>query len=369
MNPATRKFHGEKLRLARLFNGWSLEELGSAIGTTRQYIHQLETSAKEPSDDTRNALAQALSVKRTFFEILLINPVQEDQCHFRKRATTPNSLIQQALARGTLIDLFMTEISNLLELPLVDFPDIQVNSLEDVEQAAESCRAHWRLGASGPILNMTRVVENAGAIVTHFDGLSDRIDALSMHRPRPIIVRNAVKESLCRLRFDLAHECGHLVMHRGVETGDRATEEQANRFASAFLLPRNAFAQEFPRGKTLNWSIFYQLKLRWKVSVRAIVRRAYDLGLIDPIQYRRANIYLMKSGQSKIEKYDTDLPLEKSEILTKALALMELKHLDRLCIINNRIGIEDKLLSIMIGSRIDTSSCSINNIRILSHKY
>lgn len=365
MTSAARKFHGEKLRLARLFNGWSLEELGSAIGTTRQYIHQLETCAKEPSEETSNALAQALSVKRTFFELSLLNPIQEDQCHFRRRATTPNTLIQQALARGTLVDIFMGEISHLLDLPIVDFPDIQVVSLEDVESAAEKCRVHWKLGASGPILNMTRVVENAGAVVTYFDSLSDRIDALSIHRPRPIIVRNAAKESLCRLRFDLAHECGHLVMHRGMETGDRSTEEQANRFASALLLPRNAFSQEFPRNRNLNWSVLYQLKLRWKVSVRAIVRRAYDLGLMDAIQYRRANVYLVKSGQAKVEKYDADLPLEKAELMNKAMDIIQQKHIHRLCIINNRIGIEDKMLSTIIGSRIDTSSCDISNIKLL----
>src|SRR3546814_8588593 len=96
-------------------------------------------------------------------------------------------------------------------------------------------------------------------------------------RRRPIIVRSALKESLCRQRFDFAHGCGHLIMHRGLQTGDRATEDQAHRFASAFLFPRGAVLREFPRGSSINWRALYDLKLRWKMSVRALIRRGHDL--------------------------------------------------------------------------------------------
>lgn len=49
-----------------------------------------------------------------------------------------------------------------------------------------------------------------------------------------------VHKSAERLRFDLAHELGHLVMHGGslhVEPG-KEKEQAANDFASAFLMPR-----------------------------------------------------------------------------------------------------------------------------------
>jgi hypothetical protein len=41
--------------------------------------------------------------------------------------------------------------------------------------------------------------------------------------------------------------------------------------------------------------------------VRAIARRAFDLGLIDAAQYRTANIQLVKTGQAKEERYDDSL--------------------------------------------------------------
>jgi len=319
-------FHGDRLRLARLFQALSLEEVGARVAATRQYIHQLETGAKSPTGDMVAALAEALEVEPRFFEMPLLNPVREDQCHFRKRMTTPTALVQQAAARGTLVDLLVRRVSDVLEMPAVNFPDIPVGDARDVERAAEACRVHWGLGLLGPITNMTRVVENAGAVVTHFVGLSERVDALSMHRQRPIIVRSSAKESLCRLRFDIAHECGHLVMHQGIETGDRETEDQANQFASAFLLPRAAFTREFPRRRTLDWKALFELKLRWKVSVRASVRRAYDLGLLDAAQYRRANVHLVETGHAKGELYDDDagrLPLEQPELLDHALATID----------------------------------------------
>jgi Zn-dependent peptidase ImmA (M78 family)/transcriptional regulator with XRE-family HTH domain len=316
-------FVGDQLRLARLVNGLSLEQVASAVGATRQYIHQLETGSRNPTGELVEALADVLGVQAAFLHSIETNGVRPEQCHFRKQQTTPASVTSQVLARGTMLDRFAYALERELSLPKVNFPDIPVRDLEDAEVAANKARQHWGLGADGPITSMMRVVENAGAIVTYFNGLSERVDALSMDRPRPIIVRSDAKASLCRQRFDLAHECGHLVMHRGVETGDKTTEDQAHRFASAFLLPRAAFIREFPRGRSMNWAELFKMKLRWKVAVRAIIRRAFDLGMIDAAQYRTANIQLVKTGQAKAERYDDQLPLEEPELLDAALRALD----------------------------------------------
>ncbi|WP_244581677.1 hypothetical protein [Escherichia coli] len=71
---------------------------------------------------------------------------------------------------------------------------------------------------------MVNVVENQGAIVTCFDGVSEKVDALSVNRKLPTIIRNIAKESACRMHFDLAHECGHLIMYDGIETGCKKTD-------------------------------------------------------------------------------------------------------------------------------------------------
>ena len=54
------EFYGERLRLARLLKGYTLQELGDAVCVTRQSIHQYESDVRAPADDVRNALAEFL---------------------------------------------------------------------------------------------------------------------------------------------------------------------------------------------------------------------------------------------------------------------------------------------------------------------
>jgi Zn-dependent peptidase ImmA (M78 family)/DNA-binding XRE family transcriptional regulator len=358
-------FVGDQLRLARLVHGFSLEEVASAVGATRQYIHQLETGSRNPTAELVAALADVLGVQVDFLHRIEANGVRPEQCHFRKQQTTPVSVTSQVLARGTLLDRLAYGLEQELSLPRVNFPDIPVRDLEEVELAANEARRHWGLGADGPITSMVRVVENAGAIVTYFNGLSERVDALSMDRPRPIIVRSDAKASLCRQRFDLAHECGHLVMHRGVETGDKTTEDQAHRFASVFLLPRAAFIREFPRGRSMNWPELFKMKLRWKVAVRAIVRRAFDLGMIDAAQYRTANIQLVKTGQAKAERYDDQLPLEEPELLDAALAALDSGRPDGVRNLADGLALRGPIFELLTGQALPPPRPPVGDSKIV----
>ncbi|TPG40282.1 ImmA/IrrE family metallo-endopeptidase [Sphingomonas koreensis] len=349
-----RTFHGDKLRLARLLCGLSLEELGGAVGNSRQFIHQLETGAKEPTDELRDALASVLLVTPAFFATAAANPVREEDCHFRRLTSAPRGLIAQTVARGTAVEALVNAIEAQVRLPIVDFPEeSRPASIEGVERIAEAARQHWGLALDGPITSMMRVVENAGAVVVHFDDLTDRIDALSMARRRPIIVRSTAKAAAVRLRFDLAHEAAHLIMHQGIVTGDSVTEGEAHRFAGAFLIPRAAFAKEFPRSRRwLDWGALAAMKLRWKVSMRAIVRRAFDLGLIDAAQYRTANIQLVKTGQAKAEKYDDRIVSEEPELLRAAVSWLAGRDKVSLHYLLAELGIVPALFTRLTGEEV-----------------
>jgi Zn-dependent peptidase ImmA (M78 family) len=191
--------------------------------------------------------------------------------------------------------------------------------------------------------------------VSFFGGVSERVDALSIDRRRPMIIRSEAKPSACRLRFDLAHECGHLVMHRGIETGDKVTEDQANRFASAFLLPRASFIHEFPRGRFLNWQAIYDMKLRWKVSAAAILRRAYDLKMLSADQYRTGYIHLSKTGQKKVERFDDAIVSEQPELLPSAMMALESAHPGATRRIAAEAGLEDEMFCSVAGLHLPPS--------------
>ena len=318
-------FVGERLRLARLFHALSQEELGSAVSLTRQFVHQLESGARRPAADVLAALAFRLEVSPEFLHKPLVSRVQNEQTHFRKRRTTPVGIAEQVLAFGSLFEELVNLVETFVELPDVNFPSCDPSGIASIESAAAECRSQWGLRPNAPIENIVRALESAGAVVTTFPGVSEKVDALSMARKRPLIVLNRAKDSPGRRRFDLAHECGHIVLHQGIETGTPEREAEADQFASALLMPRVGFASEFnavgPRGE-LRWSELYALKQRWGVSVRAVIYRGHSLGLIDPIQYRRANVYLNKTGQAKHERHDELIPDESPEVLSMALEVM-----------------------------------------------
>jgi Zn-dependent peptidase ImmA (M78 family)/DNA-binding XRE family transcriptional regulator len=342
-----RSFHPERLRLARQLSGLSLEAVGDGVGISRQYLHQLETGARDPSPDLKSALAAMLDVAVSFFESPLINQVQVDHCHFRKLRTVPQSLMSQASARASAISIILERLEKVVGLPPVDFPDLPqaTQGIAHIEAAADNARLFWGLGLDAPIDNMVRVLENAGAVVVRFDDLTSRIDALSVTRRRPIVVRSTAKGEGPRPRFDLAHELGHLIMHEGVVTGDAETEGQAHRFASAFLVPARAFLREFPRlsGRRIDWVGLHQMKLRWGISMRALARRAYDLGIFDAAQYRTANIHLSKSGQTKHEQGDELVPAEHPELLNAALQYAEQSDASALPRLIRSLGMTNRL--------------------------
>jgi len=65
----------------------------------------------------------------------------------------------------------------------------------------------------------------------------------------PFIFLNSAK-SAERGRHDAAHELGHLVLHRHGGPIGRKAEEQANAFASAFLMPRSSILAHVPRSES-----------------------------------------------------------------------------------------------------------------------
>lgn len=318
-------FNGTNLRLARSCHSYTLNEVAEATGKSRQFIHRLEAGRDVPTPELTEQLAEFLGVYPTFFYDQAGVMILEDAYHFRKKATTKVASKQAALAKGELFRRIVGYIDGRLSLPACTFPTFEVSMPDEVERAAEKCRAAWGLGL-GPIDNMVRVAENAGAVVTTFHAVSHDVDALSFASSRPVIVTNNAKGSACRVRFDLGHEIGHFVMHEGKSTGDRLTESEANRFAGAFLLPRSSFVKEFPqlRGTRLNWSGIGNMKLRWGVSKAAILYRARQLDLITEGQYKSGIIYgLRRNGEATIEEFDDVIPFEQPELIHNALKLIK----------------------------------------------
>ena len=89
-------FMGASLRLARLFHGLSLAELGERVGVSKQFLSRMESGSERVSPTLQSALAGALDVLPEFFHHVEPNPIADEQCHFRRQLTTKVALRQVA---------------------------------------------------------------------------------------------------------------------------------------------------------------------------------------------------------------------------------------------------------------------------------
>jgi Zn-dependent peptidase ImmA (M78 family)/transcriptional regulator with XRE-family HTH domain len=321
------EFNGAELRLARVFRGLALEDVGEQVDKTRQYLHRLETGQTAPTEALIAQLADALDVEPAFFNGPPAPAIADEQIHFRKLFTTRAAVRQITIARAELFGRLVGYLDGHLKLPPVRIPAVDdARSANDVERAAERCRSEWGLGF-GPIEHVTRLAENVGAVVTSFRIVSKEVDALSVALKRPIIVRNEAKPSACRQRFDVGHELGHFVLHQGRVTGDRVTEIEAHRFAGALLVPRSMMMKLFPRPKwsRLDWTGLRDFKLTWKVSKAALLYRARQLDLINDDQYRSGFITLKRTGEAITEREDALVPGEAPELVERAFSVLAAK--------------------------------------------
>jgi Zn-dependent peptidase ImmA (M78 family) len=227
---------------------------------------------------------------------------------------------RQSARKGDLILDFI----DLLESKGVIFPRDQISDFsaavkndDDIEKAAITLRRHWNLGL-GPIPNLVKLVESKGIMVLPIHNSCQKVDAYSTWRGQRPCILVSYSKTASRIRFDVSHELGHLTMHEDAATGEAGAERQADKFAGAFLVPRESFLEECPRG----WSFeaFRRLKARWKMSIQALLYRAKDFGCISVSTHRRAMIQITMEGKRKNE--GDEWPKEKPVLITQALDLL-----------------------------------------------
>ncbi len=315
-------FDGDRLRQARVYCGLRKVEVADKINVSPAVIGQYESGRTRPSAAALASIALNLAFPPEFFERRGTPPrVGEGQAHFRKLRSTSKLERDQALVRLELFAEVLADIESHVQLPDVDVPSFPVaDDAPDAlpEDAAASVRAEWG-HSSGPIDNVVRLLEGRGIVVTRNQVGSTSVDAFSTWiKGRPVVVLGSDKGDAARSRFDAAHELGHLVMHGDAEPGRHVVEQQAHRFAAAFLMPAETIGKEFP--SRMSWPAFFKLKERWRISLQALLMRARTLGALSPDGYRRAQIHVRSRWGN--DEPVTIGPAEQPALLGRAFELM-----------------------------------------------
>jgi Zn-dependent peptidase ImmA (M78 family) len=286
-----------------------------------------------PPDSTLVSIAKQLCFPVGFFHEPTVELIADEAVSFRARASMTASKKHQALGAGTLALIIDDWIEQRFTRPTPDLPDL---STHDPETAAEILRAEWVLG-SKPIGNLVHLLERHGVRVFSLDETGREVDAFSFWRDtKPYVFLNTQK-SAEHGRFDAAHELGHLVLHRQGEHG-RDTEHEANRFASAFLMPPAAIlAAGLQRARL---ATLVRAKAEWKVSVVALIYRLRTVGVLTDWEQRSLYIQAAKHGYQTSEPHSAQR--ERSQVLEKVFEHLRHQGLNRTEIARDtKLSIED----------------------------
>tara|TARA_B100000949_G_scaffold156070_1_gene137200 strand:- start:1410 stop:2234 length:825 start_codon:yes stop_codon:yes gene_type:complete len=197
---------------------------------------------------------------------------------------------------------------------------------DDIDLAAAQVREAWGLGR-GPIGDVILAMENAGIVVGYDVVGSAKMDGLcnwSSEDGRPYVLIAEDKYSAVRSRMDAAHELGHVLLHVRLSPDvqrkhHKLIEQQAWRFAGAFLMPSSTFSADI---KQLTLNGFLAMKDRWKVAISAMIMRCGDLDIIDKEQKSKLFRNLNIRGWRKLEPLDDELGIERPRLLKRSIELI-----------------------------------------------
>ncbi len=332
-------------------------QLAAMVGVSPATISKWRAGSQAPEREALDRLAGVVNVTPDWFT----RPTTEKVSLPLFRSNASAHVVARAMLEARLewaqdIAVALMEFVDYpdLNLPVRSFTEPEEITDEDIEKAACECRDLWRLGRVA-VEDLALAVEGAGVIVIREETGIAQIEGLSAWSAvlgRPLILLSADKDNGYRSRFDLAHELGHLVLHRHIQrTTDRdrhkLLERQAHQFAGAFLLPAETFASEVRMPATLDDLLL--LKRRWGVSVAAIMMRLHALGLLDD----EAKLMLFKRRSArwggKSEPGDGDRKPEKPRLLRRTIDLLVDENVMPLDAIPRHIGLAAHDIEMLAG--------------------
>jgi Zn-dependent peptidase ImmA (M78 family) len=309
------------LVLARDEAGLTQLELASSLGISQGNLSRLESGIISLTEDVETRLVEVLNRPPGFFRYS--GPIEAPTfVLFRKKESIPPAIRKQFWAKITIATIKIRQLLSGAEIATPQLPYFDPDECPGgVVAVAKRIRRMWKL-APGPVKNIMRLAENAGCIVLRFDFGTRKIDGCSAFIDGvPVIFVNS-NLSAVRQKMTVAHELGHLVMHR---FPSEDAEDEAFLFASELLMPEDEIS---PMLRPLSFDRLARLKLYWEVSIAALVKRAEGLGLISGSTSRYYWAKMTQMGYRDCEPYDKELPAESPTLIPEIIEtyLNDLKY-------------------------------------------
>ena len=365
--------NGNRIKKARLYNGLTVEDISKKLDISKQTFSLYENNKINAPFEKIFLLSKELNFPiQYFYEKDNVN-IDSKTTYFRSLMKTTKKYRVEQIVKMEHLGLICNVLFEYINFPKLNLPSIKYKnnlSKNDIENIAQNVRDYWNLGTN-PIDNIIRVVEENGIIVTKFETSTNDIDAFSHlvdidNNSIYLIALSKNKDSLPRNKFDVAHELGHILLHEWSEDIEsisreeyKLKEEEANYFASSFLLPKDEFIKDFKKGGN-RLEFYIHLKSKWKVSIGAMLYRAKYLGLITNTQYQNTIKIMNKKGILKKEPYDELLGIYEPTLLIDSINLILTHIMSAKDLMqefsNNNISMNAKEIEKLLNLKEDTLS-------------
>ena len=317
MRDTVEEFNPARLELARQRRGMTKTALAQNVGMTLRYLMYISDGKRLPSLDVISRFADVLGFPAEFFFGPELDMPPLEGASFRSFSSLSARMRDRVMAAARLGVSLTDWIERKFDVPQPDVPTFEV--YDDPEVAATELRALWGLGERS-IGNMIHLLEQHGVKVYSLAEDTRSVDAYSFWlNGVPYVFLNTMK-SAERSRMDAAHELGHLVLHRNRPTqSHRDAEKEAQRFGSAFLMPRDSVISHVPRFASVEDLI--DAKTYWGVSVSNLAYRMGKLGLTSENQKRWMFARIGQLGFRKNEP--NPMEREKSAVLAQVFEFLK----------------------------------------------
>lgn len=262
----------------------SIPQLAKECGLGTATLSNILNEKSSPNSSTLIKISTALGV--SFSDLLAETPTLKTL-----RFRTNHKLTAREIAERDQLQIdsaiWLKNYVNLEELTQnqIEYKFEKITTENPIE-AAKEIRGMYNIQDEEPIYDILSLVEDAGIKLYLHDFNFQKTFGLSVNKEDggpAIIVNNNESISVERKIFTIAHELGHLILHRNSFDGEvseenEIEEKQANDFAAELLMPEKAFEKQWELHSGISWvEAVLQIKQYFRVSYKTVLSRLNSL--------------------------------------------------------------------------------------------
>ena len=356
-------FNGAKLKVARIYRGKTVDQLAKEVNINKKDIIAFEENKYKPTPENTMKLSNNLQFPREYFFKNENIKVTVEGSHFNPQSTIPRNEEISYREKLILTHKIYTFMQGYIKFPELNLPD-NLNRNDDIEEMATKTRRYWGLG-DGAIGNMVSLLESNGILLSGINidrkGASPYTQKQSLNKESLyVIALGNDKKSATIRNYDLAYELAYIISN---ELNIPSKKFNADEFACAFLLPKDAFLEDLSNPNELDFYI--EMKTKWLVPISIMIFRAYTLGAINYKKYNFLMNEMNKKGWLKKEPLDDNIKGVSPQALKTAVELLfENNIMSKNTLMDNLanfgINMNPEDIEILIGLKEGTLGTKVN---------